>query len=296
MTLELPPLETVDVDGPVAYRAWDGPADTTFVLVHGLAGSHLSWVQVAPGLAGLGRILALDLPGFGRSPLADRGTTLMRQRHWLSGFLDATTDGPVILAGNSMGGVVSLLQAGIEPERVAGIILTSSVFPLAWGGFPHPLVLGSFAAYEVPLVGEVVLRTRRVAVDPEPFVRLGLRMLTVDPSTIPEDVITLHAELLAEVRADPEAPAAFLEAARSINAYVRSRSLGARAMGNVRCPVIVIHGQKDRFVPVGYALAALRRYPEWRGRVLPRVGHVPQMEAPARWLTEVADWYAAELR
>jgi pimeloyl-ACP methyl ester carboxylesterase len=121
-------------------------------------------------------------------------------------------------------------------------------------------------------------------------------MLTVDPSTIPDDVIALHADLLEAVRADPEAPASFLEAARSINAYVRSRSLGGRAMGNVRCPVLVIHGQKDRFVPVRNALVALRRYPEWRGRVLPRVGHVPQMEAPARWLTEVADWYAAELR
>ena len=180
---------------------------------------------------------------------------------------------------------------------MAGIVLTSSVFPLAWGGFPHPLVLGSFAAYEVPVVGEAVLRTRRVAVDPEPFVRLGLRMLTVDPSTIPEDVIALHAELLAEVRADPEAPAAFLEAARSINAYVRSRSLGARAMGNVRCPVLVIHGRQ--------ATGSSRSGTPWPRCAGTRRGAAGSFRAsatcrrwrrPARWLTEVADWYAAELR
>jgi hypothetical protein len=40
----------------------------------------------------------------------------------------------------------------------------------------------------------------------------------------------------------------------------------------------------------------LATYPSWRGRILPRVGHVPQMEAPGRWLGEVADWYAATLR
>jgi len=296
VTLELPPLETVDVDGPIAFRTWDGPTETTFVLVHGLGGSHLSWLQVAPGLAGLGRVFALDLPGFGRSPRADRGTTLMRERHWLSRFLDATTDGPVVLVGNSMGGVVSLLEAAVEPERVRGVVLTSSVFPLAHGGFPHPIVLGSFAAYDVPRIGEAVVKARRAAVDPDTFVRLGLRMLTVDPNTIPKDVIALHAQLISDLRADPAAPVAFLEAARSINTYARSRELGARAMGNLECPVLVIHGLKDRFVPVGNAMVALRTYPTWRGRLLPRVGHVPQMEAPARWLTEVADWYAAELR
>jgi pimeloyl-ACP methyl ester carboxylesterase len=220
----------------------------------------------------------------------------MGERRWLSRFLEATTEGPVILAGNSMGGLVALLEAAVEPDRVAGLVLTSTVFPLARGGLPHPIVLGSFAAYDVPRIGEALVRARRAAVDPESFVRLGLRMLTVDPGSIPDDVITLHADLIRDLRADPETPVAFLEAARSINAYVRSRSLGARAMSNVRCPVLVIHGRRDRLVPVGNALVALQTYPAWRGRLLAGVGHVPQMEAPARWLTEVADWYAAAMR
>src|SRR5918996_3340750 len=50
VSLELPELRTIDVDGPVAFRTWDGPSDTTFVCVHGLGASHLSWVQVAPEL------------------------------------------------------------------------------------------------------------------------------------------------------------------------------------------------------------------------------------------------------
>ena len=52
--MDLPELRTLDLDGPIAYRAWDGPSDTAFVLVHGLGASHLSWVQVTQGLSGLG--------------------------------------------------------------------------------------------------------------------------------------------------------------------------------------------------------------------------------------------------
>ena len=294
--LDLPPLQTLDIGGPLAYREWEGPPETTFVLLHGLGGSHLSWVQVAPGLAGLGRVLAPDLPGFGRSPRNGRATRLMDQRRWLSRFLDEAATGPVVLAGNSMGGVVALLEAALEPDRVAGVVLTSSVFPMSGGPIPNPLVLGAFAAYDVPKLGEIVVKTRSAAFDPETFVRVGLRILTGDPDSIPDDVIEANAELVADLRADPEAPSAFLEAARSINAYVRSPTAGRRAMSNVRSPVLVIHGRKDRFVPVAYAEVALVTYPAWRGRLLAGVGHVPQMEAPARWLTEVADWYTSALR
>ena len=294
--LDLPPLLSIDIEGPIAYREWDGPSETTFVLLHGLGGSHLSWVQVASGLSGLGRVLAPDLPGFGRSPRLGRATRLMDQRRWLARFLDEVAPGPVVLAGNSMGGVVALLEGAVQPERVAGVILTSSVFPMTGGPIPNPLVLGAFAAYDVPRIGEVVVKTRNAAFDPETFVRVGLRILTADPSAIPDDIVRLNAELIADLREDPEAEGAFLQAARSINSYVRSSTAGRRAMSNVRCPVLVIHGRKDRFVPAAYAEVALTTYPAWRGRLLARVGHVPQMETPARWLTEVGDWYAGALR
>jgi pimeloyl-ACP methyl ester carboxylesterase len=131
---------------------------------------------------------------------------------------------------------------------------------------------------------------------PEAFVRFGLRLLTPDPSVIPEEVIRLQVELVRDTRDDPEQPKNFIEAARSIATYIRTPSLGIRTMDGIRCPVLVIHGRRDRFVPPGFAEAALAANPAWRGRILPGVGHVPQMEAPGRWLGEVADWYAATLR
>jgi fermentation-respiration switch protein FrsA (DUF1100 family) len=123
-----------------------------------------------------------------------------------------------------------------------------------------------------------------------------LRILTGDPSSIPDDVIAVHADLIADLRNEPEAQAAFLQAARSITSYAKSPDAGRRAMSNVRAPVLAIHGRSDRFVPVGYAETALATYPTWRGRIFAGVGHVPQMEVTSRWLAEVADWYSSVLR
>ena len=296
MPLELPEPQTVDLDGSVVYRAWAGPADTTFVLVHGLGGSHLNWLQVAPGLSGLGRVLALDLPGFGRSPAAGRGTRVMDLRRSLSRFVNETATGRVVVVGNSMGGLIASVHAAVEPDRVAGLVLSASVFPWTRGGLPHPAVLAAFSLYGLDGVGERVVRARRRALSPETFVTLGLRMLTTDPGTIPEEVIRLQIELVRDTRDDPEQPENFIEAARSIVVYIRNPTLGIRTMGGIQCPVLVIHGRRDRFVPARSAETALARYPSWRGRILPGVGHVPQMEAPGRWLGEVADWYAATLR
>ncbi|MGZ8571628.1 MAG: alpha/beta fold hydrolase, partial [Actinomycetota bacterium] len=95
MGIELPPLSTIDLDGPVVYREWTGPPETTFVLVHGLGGMHLNWVQVAPGLAGLGRVLAMDLPGFGLSSLGARSTRLMDLRRTVARFTSELSTGSV---------------------------------------------------------------------------------------------------------------------------------------------------------------------------------------------------------
>jgi pimeloyl-ACP methyl ester carboxylesterase len=73
--LNLPESRWVEVGGPVHYREWPGPADgPTFVCVHGLGGSMVNWALVAPGLARRGRVLALDLAGFGLTAPNGRGT------------------------------------------------------------------------------------------------------------------------------------------------------------------------------------------------------------------------------
>ncbi len=292
----LPELATIDLDGPVRFRAWDGPTESTFVLIHGLGGSHVNWLQVAPGLAGLGRVLALDLPGFGSSPRDGRGSSVMDERRIVSRLIAERATGRVVLAGHSMGGVIAILQAAVEPASTAGLVLTSSALPWSRGGLPHPAVMGAFAMYDTPRVGDRFARLRMGRMDPEQVVRFGYRMVATDPSSIPEDIVRLSIDVVRERQADPDAPDAFLDAARSMLRLGKRRDVSARALGAIACPVLLLHGRRDRFVPAAFAEAVLAAHPTWRGRIFPGIGHAPQMEAPGRWLAEVADWYAETVR
>jgi pimeloyl-ACP methyl ester carboxylesterase len=291
MGLDLPELSTVDLDGPVRYRSWEGPADATFVLLHGLGGSSLNWVLVAPGLARLGRVLIPDLLGFGETPRAGRGSGLMDQRRLVSAFVRALGSGRVVLAGNSMGGALAALTAAVDPEAVDGLVLTNSVFPWARGGWPHPVVMATFVAYRSPMAGEWLVRRRFGPVDPDLAVRASLAMITADARSVPEEMTRLMAEQVKARTRDPDAGPAFLEATRSMLRLGRRPTIAARALDAVRCPVLVLHGRRDRLVPVAFAEAALRNHPTWRGRIFPDLGHVPQIEAPDRWVAEVAAWF-----
>jgi pimeloyl-ACP methyl ester carboxylesterase len=271
-------------------REWEGPDDLVFVLLHGLGASHLSWVQVAGPLTGLGRVVAPDLPGFGATPLAGRSTGLMDQRRTVSALLSSLGGRRIVLVGNSLGGAIAILQAAVEPTTVDGIVLTNSVYPWHGGGIPHPLIVLSFGLYRAPVVGDRYVAWRLQALEPEQLVRLSLRFLAADPRSIPEDVVALLTDLTAARKNDPDVPRAFLGAARSMLRLGARPKVARRALDNVTCPVLVLHGRRDRFVPAAFAEAELARHPAWRGRFFSDLGHIPQMEAPGRWLSAVADW------
>src|SRR5579884_603453 len=98
---------TLDVDGPV-HLADHGGSGTPMLLVHGLGGSHANWLSVAPTLAERFRVYAVDLPGFGRSPAAGRKHTIAANVAVVGRVLEAISDQPGVLMGNSMGGLISM--------------------------------------------------------------------------------------------------------------------------------------------------------------------------------------------
>ena len=118
----------VDVDGPVHLLDLGGPPrqeHPATVLVHGLDGSAANWVDAGPGLTRRRRTLAVDLPGFGRTPLRSRRVDLPGVADHLAGVLDRLDLGPVELVGNSWGGPVALWAAARHPHLVARVVLVA---------------------------------------------------------------------------------------------------------------------------------------------------------------------------
>lgn len=293
MTIEIPESRWTDLDGPVHYVAWDGPEERTFVLVHGLGGSLLNWLAVGPGLARRGRVFALDLAGFGRTPRVGRRSRISDNRRLLARFMgEVAGDGPAMLCANSMGGAVAMLQSALDPGSVRGLVLSNSVFPWVRGAYPAAVVMTGFGLYQLPRVGEWFSRQRLNGLDAERAVRFGLRIVTSDPDRIDPALVRAHVEQLIRHQADEDAGDAFLEAARSLMTLGRRPAAQRWILDSVRCPVLVIHGREDRLVPFAYAEAALVGRPNWEMRPIPKVGHAPQMEAPDRWLDTVDRWLA----
>lgn len=291
--LGLPESRWADVDGPVHYREWTGPAGgPTFVCVHGLGGSHLNWAGVAPGLAKRGRVVALDLAGFGLTPPEGRGTSVGANWHLLQGFLEALALPPVVLVGNSMGGMLSLIQAAHAPHTVDSLVLVDAAFPRtrAVRGQPNPRVAAVFALYSGGRVAERFVESRFRRLGPEGLVRETFRVCAPDPSSIDPVLVEAHIEM-TRLRMDFEhAGQSFLSAARSI---FRSQVFPAKYRALVRyvsTPALVMHGARDQLIPVASARVAAAFHDNWKLVVFDDLGHIPQMEAPARWLSEVDGW------
>ena len=124
---------TIDLNGPFHYADYGG-SGPAIVLVHGLGGSFINWMVVAPELAKSGRVLALDLPGFGRSPPEGRSVSIRAQVGAVTKFIQhVVADGPCTLVGNSMGGMISSMLAVERPELVSRVVLVNPALPRATG-------------------------------------------------------------------------------------------------------------------------------------------------------------------
>jgi pimeloyl-ACP methyl ester carboxylesterase len=280
-----------DVGGPVHYLDYGGPAGApVIVAVHGLEGAAVNWSALAPLLTDRYRVLAPDLAGHGFTRSAGRGVDVASNRVLLSRFISEVPGSPVILMGNSMGGMISLSEAAAAPRTVAGLILLDPVVPFG-PVRPDPSVLMMFLANLVPGLGQRMISRRR-RFSPEELVAGVLAGVCADPSRISPAVVEQHVEVARRRFGHTEADREFTLAARSVvsaAAYLTGRGY-RRAIDAVRCPVLVLHGLLDRLVPVEAVRRAARAHPAWSLVVLPGVGHVPQLEAPGVCATEIREW------
>lgn len=260
-----------------------GAGRATAVLVHGLGGSSLNWLDLMAELDADLDLLAIDLPGFGSSP-PPRDGDLSPSGHgrmvaaliaaWQSG---SSASGPVHLFGNSLGGSVCVQVAARRPDLVASMTLVSPALPSAAigrGNFHLPVVA-------LPVLGEALIR--RYAATPARWrVEATLAACFADPTRVPPDLVD---EIVREVEAHdlrPYATDAFIGSLRGLMASFTDVSSGRpwALARRTTCPVLAIYGDRDPLVHPRAARRAARIFPDVDVLLVEDCGHAAQMEHP----------------
>ncbi len=264
--IEIAGAETYVVD------AGDGPA---VVMLHGFADAADSWRRVVPRMLRDHRVVALDVPPFGRSsrPPSMNGTTLV---DWYPDFVIELRDQlgleDVTLVGHSLGGAIALGAALEHPEAIdrLGLIAPAGLggnAPWWWHAVAgRPVNWGALLKLPNPVAGQAI----------KAGVRNFLEGSLMYDKRGMEDVID-HFVALHGGRRQLEQ---LLAIGRSlIPGY--DGTLIQRA-GEIGCPVTVIWGREDRLAPVEHAEAFATVVPHADIQVLERCGHYPQIELPSR--------------
>jgi len=281
--------KTADLDGPVHYLDFGGTGKP-LLMVHGLGGSALNWMAVGPEIAKRYHAVALDLAGFGQTPLFNRSAAVGANAELVHSFVEHVIGEPVVIMGNSMGGHISVLEAANHPLSVDALILVDPAIPGIHVRRPEPRRLGVMAGLTIPGLAEMILDRRVRQLGPEGLVLETLDLVCADRSRVPSDVVEAHIRLMRERdKLGPQNGRAFLQASRSIGFRMADPRFWSHVV-KVQAPTLVIHGSLDRLIPISAARELARRRRDWTLEVLDGVGHVPMMEAPSMFMDALNAW------
>lgn len=98
-----------------------GQGEPTFLLLHGIGMGRSVYLDLVHRLNG--RVVAVDLPGFGEAPEPERTLTMQRHADVVAACLRHAGENPVIVIGHSMGSQIAAELAVRHPSLVAGVVL-----------------------------------------------------------------------------------------------------------------------------------------------------------------------------
>ncbi len=273
-------------DGVALHVDEYGPADSpvTLVLAHGWTLDRRTWCHQIAALADRVRIVAYDHRGHGYSAAATAGTaTIARVGDDLAAIV-RWVDGPVVVAGHSLGGMAIMALADQHPDlfaaRVAGAaFVNTSSGALAGRTYRLPATIARVALLPEALIFRQIALGGARPLGRTRLLAPGLRWLLFGRSLDPA-ALRLAVE---QVAGTPRASvggfhATFLE-------HERTAALAALA-GK---PVLVIGGQRDRLTPVAHARRIAAELPHAELYVSSRAGHMLPVEEPAEVTRRLAD-------
>lgn len=274
-----PFAHSLRVAGRVLHCYSAGPDNAPpMLLVHGLGDEADTWRHVFPALAARYRVVACDLPGFGRSAPPKGAASIAASARVLAGLMGELKLPRATLVGHSGGAMIAQRLALAAPELVERLVLVDGCLPVVQRLPPRsPLY-----AMLTPGLGELAYTSLRRSQD-EAYATL--RPYYADLDALPEaERDFLCRRVWARVWSDTQR-AAFLSMLRWIVIDSATRADYYREqLARCRVPTRLIWGDSDLIVPqaAGDAVAAL--VPGATMHTITRCGHNPQHERPAELL------------
>jgi len=272
--------QTVDVDGlKIAYLDL-GSGPRTIILIHGLGSNLTFWKENLDALSRNYRVLALDLPGFGRSSKANYGYSMAFFARAVDGFMDQLGIEDGVLMGHSLGGQVAMTHALRYPGKATELILIA------------PAGLEPFEPSEAAWLAEVVTAKAVMHKDAEAV----YTSVAGNFYHMPREADFLVNDRLKIIEGPDFAQ----------YCYANSRAVAAMVegpvwdrLGEIAVPVLVVFGEADQLIPNPVihggstrrlATRSVARFPDARLVMVPRAGHMVQFERAARVNEEVLEF------
>jgi pimeloyl-ACP methyl ester carboxylesterase len=251
-------------------EAGEGPV---LLLIHGMAGTFKNWDEVIEPLARNHTVIAPDLPGHGESAPGGGDYSIGALAAGLRDLLVALGHQRVTLVGHSLGGGIAMQFAYQFPEMIERLVLVSS------GGLGRE-VSPIIRAAALPGAELFISATAGVGQRVGSALGRGLGAVGLRPNADVAEVARGYASL-----ADPTRRAAFVATVRSVIGIGGQRvKAGERLYLAEAVPVLIIWGARDPLIPSHHGENAHRSIPGSRLEVFEGVGHLPQLEAPSRFV------------
>ena len=274
------------------WRVLGDPAHPPLVLLHGFAAGSGHWRGNAHAIAAAGwRVYGLDLVGFGAS---SQPALWLDNRLWarqVQGFLEEVVQGPAVVVGHSLGGLVALSAAVFFPTWVRAVVAS----PL-----PDPTLVMA-KAIRPPRRRPwrrrlkrwlVILLCRLLPLEllvpllaHSPLLDLGIQSAYV--------TAVVGDQELHRVIAKPARRPGAVRSLRAMSIAMALRPHAATApalLQRLRCPLLLIWGRRDQLVPVQVADQVRRVRPDLPLVLLDHCGHCPHDEGPEAFNGALLGW------
>jgi len=265
----------LDIDlGDLQLHAAISGSGHPLLLLHGFTGSVETWSPLRPELETEYRVVAIDLPGHGRSssPPDPGRYSLRRFASDLVRVLDEIGVGRATVIGYSMGGRAALHLAAAHPDRVAGLILESTS-----AGVSDPELRKARAESDAELAAFIERQGIAAFVDRWEMLPLWESQTSLPAST--------RAALRAQ-RLENNATG-LANSLRGAGAAVDP--LSESELAGISAATLLVAGDLDAKY-VGIARQLAHSIPHARVRVIPDAGHAVHIERPRAMLDAVLEF------